>query len=119
MKYALSILMLIALTGCESHLSPRETRTQNYSAFIFSLYDNPKPIAPSTPPTVPMKVAVAQVGEIAPPQLMLDRLRQRGGMAVALGQHEIRFRHPSLGEQVRQVVVSAAEPARVSVNMKP
>ena len=38
---------------------------------------------------------------------------------VALGQHEIRFRHPSLGEQVRQVVVSAAEPARVSVNMKP
>jgi PEGA domain-containing protein len=38
---------------------------------------------------------------------------------VPLGQHEIRFRHPSLGEQVRQVVVSAAEPARVSVNMKP
>ena len=38
---------------------------------------------------------------------------------VALGQHEIRFRHPSLGEQVRQVVVSVAEPARVSVNMKP
>jgi len=38
---------------------------------------------------------------------------------VALGQHEIRFRHPSFGEQVRQVVVSASEPARVSVNMKP
>jgi len=38
---------------------------------------------------------------------------------VSLGRHEVRFRHPSLGEQVRQVVVSAAEPARVSVNMKP
>jgi hypothetical protein len=38
---------------------------------------------------------------------------------VTLGQHEIRFRHPSLGEQVRQVVVSAREPARVSVSMKP
>jgi PEGA domain len=38
---------------------------------------------------------------------------------VRLGQHEIRFRHPSLGEQVRQVVVSAREPVRVSVNMKP
>jgi PEGA domain-containing protein len=38
---------------------------------------------------------------------------------LSLGQHEIRFRHPSLGEQVRQVVVSATEPARVSVNMKP
>src|SRR5258706_7738179 len=78
MKYALSILMLIALTGCESHLSPRETRTQNYSAFIFSLYDNPKPIAQSTPKKLPMKVAVAQVEKLAPPQLMLDRLRQRG-----------------------------------------
>jgi len=78
MKYCLSILMLIALTGCESHLSPRETRTQNYSAFVFSLYDNPRPLAQSTPPTIPIRVAVAQVGEIAPPQLMLDRLRQRG-----------------------------------------
>jgi PEGA domain len=38
---------------------------------------------------------------------------------VPLGQHEIRFRHPSLGEQVRQVVVSAREPARISVSMKP
>ncbi len=40
-------------------------------------------------------------------------------LRVTLGQHEIRFRHPSLGEQVRQVVVSAREPARVSVSMKP
>jgi hypothetical protein len=38
---------------------------------------------------------------------------------VTLGPHEIRFRHPSFGEQVRQVVVSAREPARVSVSMKP
>jgi hypothetical protein len=38
---------------------------------------------------------------------------------VSVGRHEIRFRHPSFGEQVRQVVVSTTEPARVSVNMKP
>jgi hypothetical protein len=38
---------------------------------------------------------------------------------VSVGRHEIRFRHPSFGEQVRQVVVSTSEPARVSVNMKP
>jgi hypothetical protein len=38
---------------------------------------------------------------------------------VPLGHHEIRFRHPSFGEQVRQVVVSAHEPARISVSMKP
>jgi PEGA domain-containing protein len=38
---------------------------------------------------------------------------------VALGRHEIRFTHPSFGEQVRQVIVSATEPVRISVSMKP
>jgi PEGA domain len=38
---------------------------------------------------------------------------------VSVGRHEIRFRHPSFGEQVRQVVVSTSEPVRISVNMKP
>jgi hypothetical protein len=38
---------------------------------------------------------------------------------VSIGHHEIRFRHPSFGEQVRQVVVPATGPTRVSVNMKP
>jgi hypothetical protein len=42
-----------------------------------------------------------------------------GNIKIALGQHEIRFRHPTFGEQVRQVIVSAREPARVSVSMKP
>jgi hypothetical protein len=42
-----------------------------------------------------------------------------GNIKIALGQHEVRFRHPSFGEQVRQVIVSAREPARVSVSMKP
>ena len=78
MKYALLILMLFVIAGCGSHLSPRETRTQNYSAFILSLYENPRPAAQTTALTAPMKVAVAQVGEIAPPQLLLDHLRQRG-----------------------------------------
>jgi rhombotail lipoprotein len=77
MKQTLSILMLILITGCESHLSPRETRTQNYSTLILALYDNPKPAAQTTALTAPMKLAIAQVGEIAPPQAMLDHLRSQ------------------------------------------
>ncbi len=38
-----------------------------------------------------------------------------GNLRVALGRHQIRFQHPELGEQSREVVVSAGTPARVSV----
>jgi hypothetical protein len=41
-----------------------------------------------------------------------------GNLRVALGPHEIRFNHPALGEQVRQVVVSAQKPARISVDLR-
>jgi hypothetical protein len=39
-------------------------------------------------------------------------------LRVPLGRREIRFRHPILGERVRQVVVSAGAPARVSVDLR-
>ncbi len=38
-----------------------------------------------------------------------------GNVQVSLGPHEIRFRHPQLGEQTRQVVVTASETARVGL----
>jgi hypothetical protein len=41
-----------------------------------------------------------------------------GNLRLSLGPHEIRFRHPQLGEQVRQVVVSADAPVRVSVDLR-
>ncbi len=41
-----------------------------------------------------------------------------GNLRVPLGRHEIRFTHPELGEQVRQVVVSASAPTRVSVDLR-
>lgn len=37
---------------------------------------------------------------------------------VAIGSHEVIFRHPSYGEQRQRVVVSLKQPARVSVNMQ-
>ncbi|HEV8377638.1 MAG TPA: hypothetical protein VGP99_02225 [Tepidisphaeraceae bacterium] len=76
MKHTLFILVLLAISGCSTGLSPRETRTQNYPAFILSLYENPRTAAPAPPPTAPMRIAVAQIGEIAPPQAMLGQLRQ-------------------------------------------
>jgi rhombotail lipoprotein len=52
---------------------------QSYPTFIMSLYDDTKP--QRTPmPTAPLRVAVAQVGELVPPQAMLDHLRRNKGM---------------------------------------
>jgi len=41
-----------------------------------------------------------------------------GTLKASLGPHEIRFQHPERGEQVRQVVVSALGPTRVSVDFR-
>jgi len=41
-----------------------------------------------------------------------------GNVSLAVGSHEIVFRHPQLGEQVRTLVVPVGSPARLSVEMK-
>lgn len=74
----------LLLVGCTSSgLSENETPMHNYSALMYS--DN-FALAPTDPaanapvralPREPIRVAVAQVGEIAPPQSMLDALRAR------------------------------------------
>ena len=69
--FSLSIL----LAGCSGGQSRQMVPAQTYPTFIMSLYDDAKP-HPSTPPTAPMRVAVAQVGELVPPQAMLVHLRQ-------------------------------------------
>lgn len=74
-----STVLLILAAGCSSGQSRQMAPTQTYPTFIMSLYDDAKP-QPSTPPTAPMRVAVAQVGELVPPQAMLDHLRQNKAM---------------------------------------
>lgn len=80
---ALSVLLL---AGCSTAgLSPRETAQQNYSSFVYSLYDSPAWPAGAReeagrPPArlvLPARVAVVQVGEVAPPQSFLNKLRGR------------------------------------------
>jgi hypothetical protein len=41
-----------------------------------------------------------------------------GNLRVPLGTHQIRFEHPDFGTQVRNVVVAARTPARVSVSLR-
>jgi serine/threonine-protein kinase len=41
-----------------------------------------------------------------------------GNLNVAVGRHEILFRHPDLGEQRQTVTVGLTAPARVSVDMR-
>ena len=77
MRYLITSLLILCAVGCTSGLSSRETRTQSYSSFILSLYDNPTPQQTAPVPTLPMKIAVAQVGESAPTQIMLAHLREK------------------------------------------
>jgi hypothetical protein len=41
-----------------------------------------------------------------------------GNLSVAIGSHEIIFRHPELGEQRHVATVTLSAPARVSVDMR-
>lgn len=78
----LGVLALV-LSGCvTTGLSTRETRGQNYSTYLYALYDTPASLETSARPTVkrPAKVAVAQIGEVAPPQKVLEVLRREAGL---------------------------------------
>jgi len=57
-------LLVVCAAGCTQGLSARETRTQNYSSFIMSLYDQPLQQAQPAALVAPMRVAIAQVGEL-------------------------------------------------------
>src|SRR5437870_10606960 len=74
-KFSILLLISIFAAGCTFGRSHNERPAQTYPTFIMSLYDDAKPQR-SMPPTAPMRVAVAQVGELVPPQAMLDHLRQ-------------------------------------------
>src|SRR5262245_6537161 len=80
MKNAFSIFMVFALAGCASRSSQYERPGQNYPNFILSLYDDPKTPPRPAAPVAPMRIAVAQVGDLVPPQAMLDHLRQNKAM---------------------------------------
>lgn len=80
---AAAVSAFLLLAGCESAgLSPQETAANNYSMLMYSQeLDTMPAVAPDPEPVRgPLNVAVAQVGEIAPPQFMLDALRARSDL---------------------------------------
>ena len=79
-KFCIVLLFGALAAGCSFGHSRNERPAQNYPTFIMSLYDNPTPAPRSGAPVAPMRVAVAQVGELAPPQAMLEHLRQNPAM---------------------------------------
>lgn len=70
----------LLLAGCSSTgLSIREVGKYNYAQFVYSLYDGQKE-RPAEHKTVrkPIKLAIAQIGEAAAPEAMIERFRQEG-----------------------------------------
>jgi hypothetical protein len=77
---ALAAIGCAILAGCESSgLSPREAGTGTYSTYLYSLYDD-QSVQPAmdaqAPLRTPLRVGVAQVGEVAPAQAVVERLRR-------------------------------------------
>jgi hypothetical protein len=80
----LTVYTMVTLSICGCHrggLSPREQGNTNYTVYLMSLYDNANAgaagAAASGPQALrlPARVAVAQIGEVAPPQALIDYLR--------------------------------------------
>lgn len=78
MKASMIILMALALVGCQSGLSSRES-SNDFGNFVTSLYDQQSPQAPGDDGRgalrLPARVVVAQIGEVAPPQSVMSILR--------------------------------------------
>jgi hypothetical protein len=70
------VFMVSFLSGCyTTGLSSRETAGFNYSNFVYGLYDGPSSSEqPSSQVHLPLRIAIAQVGEAAPPKLVKDKL---------------------------------------------
>ena len=77
LRYGITSLCLVGcLTGCNTTgLSARERGVGTYSKLVYGLYEKQEDSTPA-PLRFPMKLAVAQVGETAPPEGFSEKLRQ-------------------------------------------
>jgi hypothetical protein len=76
-----STIFTVVLGGCaRAGLSPREQGNTNYTVYLMSLYDSANAGAQGAAVQpqalrLPARVAVAQIGEVAPPQELIEYLR--------------------------------------------
>ena len=69
---------LAALVGCSSSgLSPHEQGQQSMPMMMYTATDNGPGVTGPVRIATPLRVGVAQVGELTPPQSMLDALRAK------------------------------------------
>lgn len=82
LKVSAIVTSVIFMAGCETTgLSLREQGNFNYSNFIYGLYDGKSNSAKEKRILIkPIKLAVAQVGENAPPKLMLEKLETKNDL---------------------------------------
>jgi hypothetical protein len=79
----LGLAPLVLLGGCVSSEERvgRVGQGQDYSRYVFSMYDQPQAGATSAlPASFPMNVAVAEVGQLQPDPQLLEKLRKDKGL---------------------------------------
>lgn len=80
------VMACLAAGGCASSgLSTREVRGQDYATYAFSMSEavdsNTATTLPKREPVItPARIAVGQLGEVAPPLSMLESLRQQSDL---------------------------------------
>jgi hypothetical protein len=83
MQSATAVVMVGSVTGCETTgLSPREHSGLDYPGYILNLQTD-RTNAPPQKPVLPIHLAIAQIGETAPPQTMLDDLEVKPELIVS------------------------------------
>ncbi len=84
MQSAMAMAMVGLMTGCQtSCLSPREHSGLDYPGYVLNLQMG-RTNAPPQKPVLPVHLAVAQIGETAPPQTMLDGLEARPNLIASV-----------------------------------
>lgn len=81
--FALGSCLALVIGCATTGLSPREVRGQDFSTYAMALYDLPgsgTAATARTPLHLPARVAVAQVGEVAPPQVVIETFRSEAAL---------------------------------------
>src|SRR3954447_18982860 len=79
-RFAAAIAFAVCPGCVENGLSLRERPGQDFSRYAMSFYQTaPEEVGPRKPLVLPARIAVAQIGEVAPPQAMLEALRNDKG----------------------------------------
>ena len=84
MQSTMAVAVVGLMTGCETTgLSPREQSGLDYPAYILNLQTG-RTNAPPPKPVLPIHLAVAQIGETAPPQAMLEGLEAKSDLIASV-----------------------------------